>query len=751
MTVSQIYDGPRPEWLREILDQLPNLQSLVVTQLPFFDHLALLALSRADREADQSIGRNNPAGFPLRLLIAANCQNTTAPGLVEALTQFHSLIYLDLSKTLAARDRTVLSKLRNLPLLQTLKLRGVHLRDEDVTYLANAIGTRVRSLDISENHLTDHSVRTLLTICFNKNGAVTPAHDSLLNNVAEDWPSGFMRPDPATLDEFRHRGYDRSLFRRLTTQIVSRLPFEDLGPSGITHLFVADNDLSVEGLAALIRSKRLYVLDAGTLDISKTINRPRSNSSNQRRFEGLDLILPGVEKLVPFLDRHAKALTSLRIDHSIVTEVSPNSEEDLPSKFAELSCEESLPELEAQGSQTYELDATPPVYELGSAPATPRYELPGDALHVVVSPAVGKRPQSSAEELISEPRKGSVFAPEVVEEESGADEESVILTATGLGRHAQLTNGIGDGPQGTTSILGGRSALSSNGDPALSKALIQQQRKELRDRQQNSPHGLVPGMLPNLRTIVLTQVPSHERTRKTVDALMRFIQYCASEAELVELEARFDSQDQRRTRGGRSAIHQVKDNRNSFALQCIILELAQSESSRGSSQLSPNSPRKSKFMSQTMSSTEDADSEALWKASQHDFTFFDDEEECGLPAAETYSESPVPSVLMSEKFPTMPADAEAASPVTPQDHRHNHARTKIDKREPIIDVVQELSKFRKERKAAFEDAMQRGIRFVDGYWPGEVKVIRGGRLNGPAADGTIDYYGNYFEKTGVYR
>jgi hypothetical protein len=45
----------------------------------------------------------------------------------------------------------------------------------------------------------------------------------------------------------------------------------------------------------------------------------------------------------------------------------------------------------------------------------------------------------------------------------------------------------------------------------------------------------------------------------------------------------------------------------------------------------------------------------------------------------------------------------------------------------MVDVVAEISRFRKEKKAAYRNAMLAGATdaFVDGYWPGDVTVVRG--------------------------
>jgi hypothetical protein len=62
-----------------------------------------------------------------------------------------------------------------------------------------------------------------------------------------------------------------------------------------------------------------------------------------------------------------------------------------------------------------------------------------------------------------------------------------------------------------------------------------------------------------------------------------------------------------------------------------------------------------------------------------------------------------------------------------------------------IDVVQELAQFRRERKMAYERALKQGKESVEGYWPGEVKVVRW-----LLQKEGVDFYGNYSER-GIYR
>jgi hypothetical protein len=69
----------------------------------------------------------------------------------------------------------------------------------------------------------------------------------------------------------------------------------------------------------------------------------------------------------------------------------------------------------------------------------------------------------------------------------------------------------------------------------------------------------------------------------------------------------------------------------------------------------------------------------------------------------------------------------------------------------VLDVVNEIGKFRRERKAAYAATLaQYGNTdpFVEGYWPGDITVLR----TGPHADaGSLDFYGNKFESGWLYR
>ncbi|CAD6585793.1 MAG: hypothetical protein ASARMPREDX12_002126 [Alectoria sarmentosa] len=695
--------------------------------------MALLALRSHSNGRRHSLSDPDPT-FALRLLIAGCCQNTTSQGLTEGLDRFPNLAFLDLSNTLAARDRNVLWKLGDLPLLQVLKLRGVHLRDEDVDVLADAIGIKVRSLDVQGNHLTDHSVRTLLTSCFqadNDTNTSSNGRPRAISNLAvEDWPAGFVRPDPAILDEFKDESYDERFVRRLTSSVVSRLPYEDMPHSGITHLYIANNKLTVEGLAALIRSGKLHVLDAGSVD--RFAHGPLSEASpSLSPFDARHIRLPGVEKLTPFLTKHAQGITSLRLHHAVITKDTPLKDEGSPVAPCELGTGETKHELNGLApneldAAVYELDATPPLYELEMQEPQPRYELPGDPTHFYVSPPIGDKPGLSTEESQPEARRGSIFAPESLEPQESDEDTAPVLTATGLGSVAQGVNGV-NGPNQVKGVTRNDRVEVGKESAQMRVTLIHKQRQELRSSRLDKPHGLTPGMLPKLRTLTLTNVPCFDSTGRVVETLIQFIKDCASEAELANLQARLEV-DPVRKPGERHSKHNRHTAREIFALRQIALEMAPA--------ISPVSPNQSsKLVNRTKSSTEDADSEAFWSAAENDFTFFDNNEECGLPSIDT--DTYVPTSALSEKM-MMPADGFQLD-ILPTLKTTEH-------KEAPVDVVQQLARFRKGRKTTYENAVGRGLLSVDGHWPGEVKVVRGHHTGGK-----MDYYGNHFEKGGVYR
>ncbi len=646
---TEIYDGPRPDWLRDILEQLPNLQSLFVSQLPFFDHQALQTL-RFHSEIREQAARNSFPVYALRLMVATQCPNATSTSLSEALTHLPNMVFLDLSKTMAARDPFVLSKLGHMPSLQVLKLRGIGLRDEDLEIIAAAVKLRVRSLDVRGNALTDRSTKILLRWCFKaipeEHGLLEATPQPGLVFRLEDWPSGITRPDPQLLDDLRSEALDKHFMKQLATPTANRLPSEDWPNSGITHLYISNNHLTIDGLTALVESRRLFVLDIGAAYRLQLAGRARSSSSSQAMSKVK-------EKLIRSLEKNCfRNLTSLRIHYDMLAET-----------------------MSPTGSHL------PPV-PVGVTYEGARFEL-DDALVLTASGLV-----STAQ---------AVTDPNALQRQAALRVDDVEPT---------------DRPE----------SLS------LRAALIERQRIEFRQGLRDKPQGLLPGMLPRLRTLVLTDIPCRDFTNEVVQSLTRFIGYCAMEAEFARLQA-----DE--TGNAQSGLPQIGNSApDSFALSQIVLEMGPP----GSSNLinySKSTSRSINFPYRTKSSTEDADSEALWSAQENDFSFFGDEEECGLPVQESAIDMLHPAAL-SEKQVVVPGEMHLVEPAFQPVKKTS---------DQGIDVVRELAKFRRERKMAYEEALKQGKRFVEGYWPGEVKVVRW-----LVQKEGVEFYGNYSEK-GTYR
>ncbi|KAL4975699.1 hypothetical protein BDW66DRAFT_160167 [Aspergillus desertorum] len=714
--LSEIYGGPRPEWLREILEYLPSLQSLIVSELPFFDHSAMMALRGA---ATSGVSTRT---YNTRLLIAEREPNTTSLGISETLLRFPELIYLDLSYTTSAKDQTVLAALSQLERLQVLKLRAIGLKDIDATFLANAIGHRVRFLDLRENKLTDM--------------ALQPLHHACL------WPLGHdhLRSRPSFL---RSPGIDEKFREELTSLLTGRSWVEDLPNVGITHLYLAGNRFSVDGVASLLATSQLHVLDVGTLDTAKHSAKVRSNARRQA--------YAGSEKLIPILGTVAKEnLTYLRAHHTICTSTAPEgkptpwdgflpelSGNDAPTLFSELDTQDTqIHELHADSITAFELTGS-----------TPRPQL-SEELH---SNEDGQSGIGHEQEHSMVLRRGSAFAPEVLLSHNEANRATLTSPSD---THAALSS----------SLISSRNSHISMGNTRarrIQELLAKRPEYQPRRRDRESyVYYLHPFLIPHFEVLVLTDVPSHvPATSPILASLVRFITACSNEALLATLQAESDyslppGQDRAKAEQERA--------RSLFGLRQLVLEITPVT----------NSPQPVKSIAwrsvsaqfgHQKSATGDWDLERLWSAASDDFSFFG-ETECGMPADDTM----------------LTTDTDNSSSMSVPS-------------EPIVDLVSELAAFRRRKKLEYEGAVQfasqrRGmdntlspqfrphysvdsaggaspssnaralcptpgpclsiVHHVEGHWKGEVKIVR--NANPKGRSGWVDLYGNYFEKGYLY-
>lgn len=594
-----LYDVPRPEWFGSIRKALPNLQSLIVSGLSFFDHQALYALGSKALNP-------SPSHYSLRLLDASSCVNTTSSSLTKALACFSNLVYLDLSRCTGIRDPAVMFQLQAMPDLQVLKLQRCNLRDLDISKVVTSIGLRVRSLDLTGNALSNHSAHHLVVsgILHNRSNEFLGATHSLNSSVVtERWtdlPVSTSRPDPAIMQEFCDECLNERFVERLTNRIVNRLPSQDMPHTGITHLYVSDNQLDARGISLLLRSSKLHVLDAGKLSFSRFC------------------ISQGI---VPSLRSSASEMTFLRLPHTIVTRGVPCVKQMKPAKSPEI-----------EGMNRTDLSQTasiPPTFPIEIDDPAPRYEL-----HDFQPPLNGPATYNEVQHLNS----------------AATNDNSDI------------------------------SAKDDAGELCL-----------------------LPSMVPKLRTLVLTHLPSHEKSSvksPLSESLIHFIEACAQAAEAARQRELHHSGPSSKAGRGRHR----SPTPPSFALRRIVLELDAPSQTSGIldatelpvSALQPNldSARR------TLSSTEDQDSENFWVAAQKDYSFFGDEER----------------VKHAKRDLKGMQQTQDGSSQQQRDSRQTLPGGK--------DVVHEIAKFRQERKIAYECGLNEGRAFTEGYWHGEIKVVR---------------------------
>jgi len=683
-----------------VLEGLPNLQSLIVHGLPFFDHAALNALryTRLSGNRNQLGPAQTP--FGLRLLDASRCSNVTATGLQQALRRFDSLLYLDLSWTYPAKSPEVLRSLSQFRGLQVLKLRGISLKDDDVLILANAIKTRVRSLDLRNNQLTDRSVRVLLDQCFTP----PPRRD---NNGRVMSPSLLPYLGAEMLAIYRGVNFEAFLRNEFTGKFVGRLAIEEAPESGTTHLYLSDNQLTVEGLSGLIRSGRLHVLDVGSL--------LPAMASQDGSFK---MDFPSLAKLAPVLAESAShSLTHLRIDHSLVTGESPTmqdfAKEPIPG-YCELADTSNYP------AGVAELDHDTGVYEMMGDTSFP-VEVSSEAIHSVAVPIDVEKPTTQTQQA----RRRSQDLP-IPTRKEGADEDGLHVTLL------EEENNV-------SSTLAPNSSLSTRGLGRSYSSIVKERKSRLQTCLTQGK-GFQPGLLPHLVTLILTEVSPSSPTLDTPNKLISFVQACAEETTLAKLQAQLDwtLPPGRRT----SSSYQKELVRRSFALEQLILEIA--PCSLAEKKVEAASAWRHRG---TKSVTQDQDSEALWAASQTDFSFFGEGETNSL---DTYLEPHIPLNIMSGMEVSVGHDPSASSNHPPQNHINETSSA------PEVDVIAELSKFRKATKSAYQQRQQYGKKEVEvpGYWDGNIKVIRGVKDADPRFEDDevwADYYGNRFSNGYLYR
>ncbi|KAE8450358.1 hypothetical protein EG329_006432 [Mollisiaceae sp. DMI_Dod_QoI] len=625
-----------------------------------------------------------------------------------ALSHFPELIYLDLSGAQGSRNPYVLRQIGTLHNLRVLKLRNCQLRDDDIDHLA--FTPLLRSLDLSQNFLTQRGVYKLSTLLPMPAPLRRETVDSL--NPASPFArrySGIPLPTRVL-----SQGVDVFVANRLMSSLDGDVAIQEGLPKSFSHLYLASNYVSVDALSRLIERPDLQYLDAGSLSLNQSPDMlsPRSAGSGSVRFS----IPPEIETLSPALFTHAfKNIRSLRLHHSVIT--------SRPFSGKELAVEEQCFELHGEDLR-YELDSTQ-VLKPGTF-----FELEDTSHQITPEPDSLVEPTNETEaetEIVDETHatfespddvgaKANPTAPIEIKGLSSVGREQIDepvspINSKAAGAPPRISvsadmshvyddhivspiNSVREGPErfrynyAAAPERPWQEALNRP-KPTTPKEIVEEvmQRKHRVEARERHPGRFKPSMLPNLKILTLTDVPSTTRRRNVTDSLITFIQECAEEEELARLEETARH------------LNQLDYLEGTFKLERLVLEMTSLpdpiQPSRSSHHTSHH-----KRQSFTKSSTEDADSEMFMEQSETDFSFFG-EDDGGL--------------LVSEGRIDAPMTFDEGMMLEVNDGH-------------VIDVVSELASFRRERKKRFEalerfegDKVEKALL---GHWRGEIKIVR---------------------------
>lgn len=705
----EFYGGPQDGWLRDILECLPCLQSLIVSNLSFFDHQSLQVVHHRD-----SLPAHDDATHGLKLLIASECENTTAPSLTAALTYFPDLLYLDLSSTHGSRNPGVLRQISALHQLHVLIMKNCGLRDYDLEWLS--FSPNLRSLDVSDNYLTARGI----------------------SNIFERLPAARLKlgrpiPDSPNTRRLRSKRPALQVFvaQKLTNGLDSHHYIDDGLPHGFADLHLAGNFLSIAELTKILRYPTIEYLDCGSLNCSQSVQEmlspgsPGSNKSLQPK--------PEVDILSPAMFTEAfRNIRSLRIHYSVITS-RPFSGKELPvaEQCFELHSEDLRYELDstelARHGLMFELDDTsghsasgigihpesdvksadPPTY------AHTSFESPDD-----VGPALSLPPPIEMMEghevilpmnvrhsLYNEAEVDSVASAEVssvkpIPPKIFISPNSTLVPATAVQSIKHKCPPVPEnpppgpelyqyryaaGPERCWNQAGQSSNQASTLKERIEEIVQRRYREEARERH---PGRFKPSMLPNLKILTLTDIPTTTRRLHILESFTMLIQEYAEEEEIARLESL--------ERNGH-----VDESADPIKLQRLILEMSKLPEPFEVPQTT--STKRNSF---TKSSTEDQDSEMFMAATECDFTFFG-EDDGGLLVSAGRIDAPI-RLDDGMIVRTFVGGAEGSG---------------------VVDVITALSGWRKERKAKWERlAISHGERLADkalcGHWIGEIKVVR---------------------------
>ncbi|KAM0351514.1 hypothetical protein ACHAPU_002518 [Fusarium lateritium] len=364
------------EKLRGAIKYLPNLSCVLVDGHQDLDPSEFLS----------------EAGPQIQLLSMADCSVSLTQKIVSSL---RNLVYLDISRV--PGSLRPLLQAGELPELRVLKIQGKEVDDATAEILATRFGTRLWSLDVSNNKLTDMALESIGAHCLcpvnlrsDANfdvegklefGATSPGFGTWIHIAESEWSGSFTHPDRHLVDaplydlhdtlpqEFVYKRSDgKSPVKSDAAEAVCRgLQGEDLyvppatfqASQGLTHLSVSDNQISSLGIGKLLTLGRGHLRE---LSCDSMLLVPPSGAASAWPKTAKLHGFYATSTLRPVFSSNLRALS---LHHSLVTQV-PTLEMDGLSTMARLCISEDavLPRAERAFPEAFVPDMNPRIASL---------------------------------------------------------------------------------------------------------------------------------------------------------------------------------------------------------------------------------------------------------------------------------------------------------------------------------------------------------------------------------------------------
>jgi hypothetical protein len=339
--------------LKDAIQYLPNLSYVLVD-------------GHNDLDPSEFLSQ---AGHHVLLLSMADCSVSLTQKLAASL---RGMVFLDLSRAIGSL-RPLLQR-GELPELRVLKIQGKEVDDTTAEILTTHFGTRLWSLDMSNNKLTDKALEIIRTHCLcpvdlrsDANfdvegklefGSASPGLGTWVRIAESEWSGSFSHPNRHLVDaplydlhdtlpqEFVHKRLDGKFpVKSDTADAICRgLQGEDpyvppanfQASQGLTHLNVSDNHISSLGISDLLTLGRGHLQE---FSCNSMLLVPPSRASMT--------VGPKTARLYGFYATHtlrpvlSSNLRALKLHHSVVTQL-PTMEIDGLSTTARLYIAENL-------------------------------------------------------------------------------------------------------------------------------------------------------------------------------------------------------------------------------------------------------------------------------------------------------------------------------------------------------------------------------------------------------------------------